>query len=75
MPCLVRLSVSHARPICPPYKDFTEAKETFFMLILLLPYCTLGTLKINLGTILGTHFDGFAQNMQARTGTKIVLTQ
>jgi len=69
-PCLVRLSAFHTRLIYPSKKDSIEVKETVFVLILFSARFILGTLKINMGTILGTILCGFVLNMQAIIGTK-----
>lgn len=69
-PYLVQLPAFHARLICQPKKDSIEVKEADFVLILFFARFILGTLKITLGTILGTILCGFVRNMQAITGTK-----
>ena len=69
-PYLVQLPAFHARLICPPKKDSIEVKEATFVLILFFARFILGTLKITMGTILGTILCGFVRNMQADSGTK-----
>ena len=66
----MQLPAFHVRLICPPKKDSIEVKEATFVLILFSARFILGTLKITLGTILGTILCGFVRNMQAIIGTK-----